>query len=285
MVPVAAVMVACTVCANPGPTDALRADGARIEMEAGAEARIGGIAVGGGADAVDLVERRLEARFAIRPVSSVEVAVAMPTLFRSFNRAGARWSTVEPGDLDLQLNATLYQDRSPLSHAVFMTSLLKFPTAPVALDPDGAMLESILQPGCSSVVPSLGGGYELGWSVVSFQFNAALLVPIVVREAPHRGTSFRQTSTVRARPATGLAFTAGWTWLLEAVGQDQFDAIEENSGGTTGYVSAGVEAGRPGVLVAAVGLDLPAVTFLRGEQQPTPIGFARLTFGWDAPDP
>lgn len=279
----AAGVVACTVCANPSPVSADGSAGDKIEMEASIDARVGGTAVGSGSDRIELVERRLEARFAIRPVDAVELAIGMPVLFRTLRSPDARWVAVEPGDLDLQVNATLYADPSPLRHSVFMTGVIKFPTAPVAEDPGGALLASNLQPGCSSVIPGLGGAYELGWDIWSFQFGAALLLPIVVREAPHRAASVRQTSTARVRPFRALSFVAGWTWLVEAVGQDQFDSGETDSGGVAGLTTLAIEAGGQGRVTASMGLDIPVVAALRGAQEPTPIGFVRIGVRWDAP--
>lgn len=250
-------------------------------MAAGVDTRVGGVSVGTDEGVTDLSERRIEGRFSVQPTADVEVGIGMPVLFRTLQTSSAQWDDIVPGDLEVWTTGVVHRSGTSLRHDVTVTGQLKFPTAPVTYNTSGDALASNLQPGCSSIVPGVSGSYALAWSLVSLSFSGGLLLPIVVREAPHRGAMIRQTTTLRVRPVPALAFAAGFTWLGELIGQDETDANEEDSGGLVGYASAAIEAGKPGLLVASVGLDAPAVKALRGEQSPTVIGMARLSVGWD----
>mgnify|MGYP001209361871 CR=1 FL=1 len=278
-------VLACAVCAAPAPTpDAISTSDA-IAMEASAEARVGGLTIGRADEARGVLERRLEARVGVRPIPELSVSAGVPVLFRSFDLQGEESSSVVAGDVEILGNAILLDDRGALEHHLSLAPIVKLPTAPVENDAQGEPLESNLQPGCSSIVPIVSAFYAFGQTVWTVRFGGGVNIPFPVRNAPHRGALGSIVAEAELRPVSALALRTGSKWLIEATGVGADDRAEESSGGITGYLSAGIDVRWADQLSAGVGVDIPVLKALRGDQDPTPIGSLRIAGQWDVTSP
>jgi hypothetical protein len=156
---------------------------------------------------------------------------------------------------------------------------LKLPTAPLEHDAAGALLSSVLQPGCSSLVPTVGADYAIERGALAAYGGASLWLPYAVRDAPHAGESLRANLGAQWQPLRTLAFRAGGFARLDAAGTLPGDVDDPNSGGLVGYAAGSlVVTPATDVTVEAGGL-YPALQLLRGEHREGAV--AALTLGVD----
>jgi hypothetical protein len=148
----------------------------------------------------------------------------------------------------------------------------KVPTAPVQSDASGALLPSVLQPGCSSVVPLLGAAYVVAHAPWSWTASGTLLLPFVVREdAPHSGNSLRASLIGQWQPLRWLGARGGLLGRLDGGGLLADGQSDPSSGGFVGYVSADALVSPATDLVLSVGGMVPVVQAWRGEHHEGPI--------------
>ena len=251
-------------------------------MDASSELRVGGLTLAADSElARGVVERRLESRLGVTPVPEVHLAVGVPVLYRSLTLAEARLDSTQLGDVEISGAFRLLEAAGALTHRVWLTPFVKLPTAAVQLDPSGEALPSNLQPGCSSVVPSVGAQYvfeQRSWQVA---LSGGVMLPFVIRDAPHRGALTSLAAPTSLTAWQPLRVTVGMKWLLEATGDDGSGNSEPNSGGLIGYAAAGVDVDVRGYFSAGAGIDVPLVQALLGEQEPTPIVSLRISGSWD----
>jgi hypothetical protein len=278
-------VLACAVCAAPAPASDATSTSDDVTMEGSAEVRVGGLTIGRGEDARRILERRLEARLGVRPIPEIVLSVGVPVLVRSFDLEGDESSSVVPGDVEILGNATLVDGGTVIHHHLSLAPIVKLPTAPVEVDAEGVPLESNLQPGCSSIVPIVSALYAFGQPIWTVRFGGGVNLPFPVRDAPHRGALGSLVAEVELRPVPALALRTGSKWLVEATGADAEDEAEEDSGGVTGYLSAGVDIRWEDHLSVGIGVDVPVLKALRGDQDPTPIASLRFGGQWDLTSP
>lgn len=255
-------------------------------MEATADVRSGGLTLDAdSADAQGVYERRLESKIEVSPIPEVRVGVGVPVLFRTLELSDEVRSANVLGDVELVGRFRLFEARGGAAHHVWLTSFVKFPTAPIQLDLEGDALPSNLQPGCSSVVPSVGAQYVFGQPLWQVVLGGAIALPFAVREAPHRGALTNLVANVVVTPWEALQLSAGMKWLLEATGDDGTGEGEVSSGGLTGYAAVAIDVDVLDHLRAGASLDVPVVEALRGDQSPTPIFGLRVSGRWDVTSP
>ena len=273
--------VACAVCATP-QADAGPSNAKALTMELSADARAGGLEVGDGELATSLSERRIEPRLGLRIVPEFLLSFGLPFLIRTLDseRESAVTTTVL-GDAELNGTATLLSAQGSLKHQIFLLPGVKLPTAPVQEDASGAPVWSNLQPGCSSIVPMLAVQYSMSQELWGLRAGAGLNLPFPVREAPHRAALFSTSLEAELQPWEALAIRAGTKWLFEASGASAEGVAESNSGGITAYLATSLAVHWTAYLDASFGLDIPIMTRLRGEQEPSPIASLRFGGRWE----
>jgi hypothetical protein len=148
----------------------------------------------------------------------------------------------------------------------------KVPTAPLERDASGALLPSVLQPGCSSIVPLLGVTYVASRAPWSWSASGTLLLPFVVRDAaPHAGDSLRASLVGQWQPLPWLGARGGLQARLDGGGLLADGQPDPSSGGFVGYVSADALFGPTTDLVLSLGGMMPVVQAWRGEHHEGPI--------------
>lgn len=270
--------LACTVCTNPNVRPrAVEADPRRLRLELGAKL---GTAEAGG---VRVDDRRFDLLYTLAPVPGVELSVEVPTLARTVRSRGqASKLNVVPGDLELGVLGALWSwratrvDATVLDERLFLRGSLKLPTAPIARDANESPLPGVLQPGCSSVVPTIGVGYAIAASVWSFSTGGSLVLPIPVRDAPHTGASLRSFATLSVRATRYLAGTLGLTTRLEPSGELRTDVRDPDSGGFVGSTMVGLSVAPVGALRIGIAMHVPIVQALAGDQRLSPTYAASL---------
>jgi hypothetical protein len=148
----------------------------------------------------------------------------------------------------------------------------KLPTAPLQADATGALLPSVLQPGCSSIVPLLGAAYAMSRAPWSWMATGTVLLPFVVRQdAPHAGDSLRASVMGQWQPSRWLGARAGVHGRLDGGGLLAHGDPDPSSGGFVGYVSAEALVSPASDLVLSLGGLVPVVQAWRGEHREGPI--------------
>lgn len=282
--PLPALLLACTVCASPAaaPPADTTSNTQSVDISASVDARTGGASLGVGPTFASVKEWRFEPRIGVRPMPALEISVGVPLLVRDLELPAGPMSGAVAGDIDLAADGTLLDKREgEVRHNVMVRGLVKFPSAPVMTDAAGDYLPSALQPGCASIVPGLAGSYAVAWDRWMFETSLGLLLPFSVLEGPHRGASVNQVGRFEVRPVETLGLSLGWRWYAEVTGENAEGEAEQSSGGLVGYAATAVSVDVPGLFTAAVGVDIPAVTALRGEQDPGFIAFARVGGTWE----
>lgn len=281
---------ACTVCTNPNFRPA-EDDAPRLRLGLGVKL---GVATAAG---VDLVDRRADLSYALVAAPGLELGVDVPVLVRTLRRGGVVETNAVPGDLELSVIGGLWSWRAPTatglvrSERLSLRGGLKLPTAPVMRAPGAGGeatydaraeldLPSVLQPGCSSVVPGLGISYALAaddWTLVA---DASFVLPIAVRDGPHTASSLRSALTFSLRATKTFQAIAGWTTRLEPSGELRAGVADANSGGFVGSVVVGARIAPVPTLALDATLFAPVAQILAGHQRLGPTYALRVEVGF-----
>jgi hypothetical protein len=275
----ARVVRACAVCSTADTTLAPEGHEQPFEgrLHASLDARAGNVEAGG----VGVDDRRAEIAVAYAPSETVMLTLAVPALSRSIGSIeGASVVRTSLGDVELGLHvvrATRLANGFAQRFGVFVG--LKLPTAPREADASGAVLSSVLQPGCGSLVPAGGVDYSLRSGAWSAYGGASLWLPFAVRSGPHAGESLRASVRAQWQPARTIALRVGPVARLDAEGELTNGAGDPNSGGIVLYAAEAIVVTPFTDFTIEAGAFVPVVEALRGEHREGAI--AALTLGWD----
>ncbi|MBX3213021.1 MAG: hypothetical protein KF850_13370, partial [Labilithrix sp.] len=153
---------ACAVCGAADRT--LAARGEEVPFAGRVRATLDGRAAAFAARHAPLrvVELRLVPGASIAPGEDVLLSLELPLLRRSLVNEGAapRLATdrLMLGDAEARASYVAYRTRS---RRLSFHGGAKAPTAPIERDPAGGFVPTDLQPGCGSIVPSVGATYTV----------------------------------------------------------------------------------------------------------------------------
>jgi hypothetical protein len=270
---------ACAVCATADTT--LTPQGQEQpfagRLHASVDVRAGGVEAGG----IQVDDRRAELAFAYAPSETLLLTLGVPALSRSIvSPDGATADRTSLGDIELGLHVvrTRHFDGG-LTQRFGVFVGLKLPTAPREADATGAVLSSVLQPGCGSLVPAGGFDYALRSAVWSAYGSLSLWLPFAVRAGPHAGESLRASVRAQWQPTRTIALRAGPSARLDAPGELASGTGDPNSGGVVLYAAGAIVVTPLTDLTIEVGGLYPALQALNGEHREGAI--AAVTLGWD----
>ncbi|HEY3821939.1 MAG TPA: hypothetical protein VGL81_32455 [Polyangiaceae bacterium] len=269
-------LLLCAVCATADPmVDAPGNERAFAgRLRATLDARMGGASASDpDGTSVDVVDRRLEGTLAWAPASTLLLSLAVPVLDRTIAANGARLDRASLGDVEARAQIEAWADRyASVRRRLVLFVGTKVPTAPLEADASGALLPSVLQPGCSSIVPLLGVAYTASRAPWSWMASGTILLPFVVRDAaPHAGDSLRASVVGSWQPLRWLGARGGVAGRLDGGGLLADGEPDPSSGGLIGYVSADALFSPSGDLVLSLGGMVPVVQSWRGEHHEEPI--------------
>jgi hypothetical protein len=269
---------ACAVCATAdptlSPTDTERPF--RNRLQTVLDLREGSVEAAG----VHVADRRLELATTYAPTADALLTLVVPVLSREISAVGASdESRTSLGDVELRLRTVRARTLAGGARQRWgVLALVKLPTAPVESDGSGAILSSVLQPGCSSIVPAAGLDYSIGRGAWSGYASVSLWLPISVRTAPHAGDSLRAGVRAQWQPLHVLAVRAGPSARLDTSGELSSGAPDPSSGGLVAYAAAELVASLATDFVVEVGGLYPALQVLRGDHHEGPIATATLAY-------
>jgi hypothetical protein len=269
-------LLLCAVCATADPiVDAPGNERSFAgRLRATIDARMGGAsAADPDGTSVDVVDRRVEGTVAWAPSPTVLMSLSVPALERTIAANGQDVERTSLGDVEARVQLLAWADEYGRFRRRFVVfGGTKLPTAPVQVDPSGALLPSVLQPGCSSIVPLLGVAYTMSRAPWSWMAGGTVLLPFVVRQAaPHSGDSLRASLIGQWQPIRWLGARAGLQARLDGGGLLADGEPDPSSGGLVGYASADVLVSPATDLVLSVGGMVPVVQAWRGEHHEEPI--------------
>jgi len=272
---------ACAVCGAADKT--LPASGNEIAYEGRFRATVDGRAAGYAAryEPMRVTEVRIIPGVSRSIGDSVMLGVDVPLLRRSIasTDGGADVDRMMLGDVEGRVSFLAYRS-SPTGNGRRLTlhGGVKGPTAPPERDAAGRWVPTDLQPGCGSIVPSVGVTYTMTWSLVSWWASSSLALPISVRDGPHPGDSFRASTSVQIQPTTKLAARVGAHGRLDSAGAIG-DEVDKRSGGGALYVAPELVFSPTMDLVVSAGASFPMLQGTRGHLATSPI--ALLGVGYD----
>jgi hypothetical protein len=222
---------------------------------------------------VDVVDRRLEGTVAWAPSSTLLLSLAVPLLDRTITSRGQEVDQASLGDVEARAQMEAWADRyASVRRRLVLFVGTKVPTAPLQADASGALLPSVLQPGCSSIVPILGAAYVASRAPWSWMASGTILLPFVVRDAaPHAGDSLRASFVGQWQPVRWLGARGGVQGRLDGGGLLADGESDPNSGGFVGYLSADALVSPASDLVLSLGGMVPIVQAWRGDHHEEPI--------------
>jgi hypothetical protein len=269
-------LLLCAVCATADPmADAPGNERAFAgRLRATLDARTGGASAADPDGAsVDVVDRRLEGTVAWAPSSTLLLSLAVPLLDRTITSRGQEVDQASLGDVEARAQMEAWADRyASVRRRLVLFVGTKVPTAPLQADASGALLPSVLQPGCSSIVPILGAAYVASRAPWSWMASGTILLPFVVRDAaPHAGDSLRASFVGQWQPVRWLGARGGLAGRLDGGGLLADGESDPSSGGFVGYVSADALISPATDLVLSLGGMVPVVQAWRGEHHEEPI--------------
>jgi len=269
-------LLMCAVCATADPmVDAPGSERSFAgRLRATLDARMGGAsAADPDGTSVDVVDRRLEGTLAWAPSSDVLLSLGVPVLDRTIASNGQDVERASLGDVEARAQLVAWSDEyARVRRRFVLFGGTKLPTAPLQDDPSGALLPSVLQPGCSSIVPLLGAAYTTSRAPWSWMASGTLLLPFVVRQgAPHAGDSLRASLVGQWQPLRWLGARAGLQGRLDGEGLLASGDPDPSSGGFVGYVSADALFSPATDLVLTLGGMVPVLQAWRGEHHEEPI--------------
>jgi hypothetical protein len=274
---------ACAVCATADPTLTPPESGSafRNRLLTTLDVREGSASAGG----VRVDDRRLELAATYAPTATLLMTLAVPALYRGISTgAGTGQSATDIdraslGDVELRVRTVRSRTLAGGARQRFgVLAVLKGPTAPLQADGTGALLPSVLQPGCSSIVPAAGMDYAIAHGQWSGYGSISLWLPIPVRAAPHAGDSLRAGARVQWQPLHVLALRAGPSVRLDTAGELAGGGTDPNSGGLIAYAAGELVASLATDFVVEVGALYPALQLLRGDHHEGPIAMASLSY-------
>ncbi len=230
--------------------------------------------------ALRVVELRAEPGLAMAVGPSTIVAADVPVLRRSLALEGTRplspTSAIIPGDAELRLAHTAWTSGPALvNQRLTISAGVKLPTAPLEHDPSGALVPPDLQPGCGSVVPTVGLSYAWTSSLWSAWTSASLLFPVEVRSGSHPGDSLRGAFTLQLQPARMLATRLGVHGRLDSTGELDGEPVKD-SGGASVYVAPEIALSPTQDVVISIGAAFPAIQAMRGYHATSPVLLASI---------
>jgi hypothetical protein len=271
---IAAVLLACAVCATADPT--LVAAGEerpyRGRIRADADVRVGSVAAGN--ESVD--DHRVELGFMWAPLRDFEIGLATPFLFRRVDGV-ADQSTL--GDVEIRSQFLAYEARGSFGRRRFgLLASLKLPTAPIGYDERGVPLSSALQPGCGSIAPAVGAYFMTGRAAWSFYTSASLFLPFSVRDGPHASDSLRLLARMQYQPRPWIAARLGALVRVDASGQLANGVDDPNSGGAIAQATGEIALSPLPDLVFTLGAFVPVAQAFRGTHSESAIASATLAY-------
>lgn len=274
---------ACSVCSNPALSEPAPtvSRGRGVRFQAGLQMLFGSVSAGDSR----VVDRRAALELGISPIAGFDLALSLPTLFRTVRTPGlASQDRAVLGDFELSARGTLWSSRSvpkPGGDAVVQTLRLvggvKAPTAPNERDRAGRPLSGVLQPGCNAVTPSLGASYSIRRGVIAFESSAQLYLPFPVRDAPHTAESFRSAVALDLSPLKWISTQTGFAIRAEPGGELSPGTTDPDSGGFVGSITQAITVRPVSTIALSGGVYLPVAQALRGEQHLGPTWRAELT--------
>ncbi len=269
-------LLMCAVCATADPM--VDAPGAERpfarRLRATLDARMGdATAADPDGTSVDVMDRRLEAGLAWGPTQDLLLAVGVPVLDRTITALGQTADRQSLGDVEARAEVLAWSDEyAPWRKRVVVFGGTKLPTAPLQYDAAGALLPSVLQPGCSSIVPLLGAAYTASRAPWAFVAGATVLLPFAVRaDAPHAGDSLRTSFAAQWQPLAWLGARAGAQARLDGSGTLASGDPDPSSGGLVAYASADALVRPLPDLVLTLGGLVPVVQAWRGQHHEGPV--------------
>jgi hypothetical protein len=274
------LLLACAVC---GASErALPANGSEVAFEgrkrATLDVRAAAFATTTGPD-VRVTELRAEAGAAAAVDPRLLVSVTLPVLRRAIttdvralpDRSARRDETILG---DAEVHATYSAYKTIGRHAT-LDAGLKAPTAPLDHDSAGRLLTPDLQPGCSSVVPSLGATYLVSGALVSTWLTASLLMPVSVRDAAHAGDSARASFTLQLQPTQAFATRLGVFARFDGTGELDGTTVARSGGGAV-HIAPEIVLSPLRDLVLTFGAAFPAIQAMRAYRSSSPVVLASL---------
>lgn len=183
-----------------------------------------------------------------------------------------RYTTVGPGDLELQARYLLFRDRAFSPHHLFgISGGVQLPTAPVHHSAQGTILPLAVQSGTASLDGSAGAFYVFLAEPWSFFANLNVRAPVWSRHAELPGP------TVEAQLTGQLQLNENWSLRVGVVAFGRGPQRENGRRDRNGEVFA--LYGTPALLWAPsadwlllIGARIPVMTQSRQEIEETPVG-------------
>ena len=178
---------------------------------------------------------------------------------------------------DAEARVSYLASRSSSRRLTFFGGM-KAPTAPLERDDAGRLVPTDLQPGCGSLVPTVGVTYTIVRGMWSTWTSASLLLPFSVRSGPHAGDSLRASVSAQLQPWRAFAVRLSGTGRFDSTGAID-GRVDTASGGASVFVVPELVASPVPDLVLTAGAAIPAVQETRGHSVTAPIALAGV--GWD----
>jgi hypothetical protein len=268
---------ACAVCATADDTVPPR--GQEQPFAGRLRLTLDGRAGQVGAAGAVVDDRRAELVAAYAPSDALLVTLGLPALSRRIDDASGVVDRATPGDVELALRVVRVARSGPWRRRFGVLAALKLPTAPLERDAGGAVLASVLQPGCGSLVPAIGADGVVERGAWSAHAGASLWMPFAVRWGPHAGESLRASAGMQWQPLASIAVRAGALARLDAAGVLASGADDPDSGGLVAYAAGALVVTPMTDVTLEAGALYPAVQLLRGAHHEGAI--AALTLGVD----
>lgn len=238
------------------------------------------------------VELRAQPGFALAIGRDALVGADVPLLRRSLELAGRRprasglgppagdesptTSTPSVGDAELRAAFTAWRSAPGGTNRRFtLLAGTKLPTAPLERDPAGELVHPDLQPGCGSVVPTIGGSYAWTSSAWAAWASASLLFPVSVRSGAHSGDSLRASLGAQLQPTRIFATRLGVHGRLDGTGELGGEVVRA-SGGASVHVAPELVLSPTSDVVLALGASFPVVQEMRGYRATSPVLLASV---------
>lgn len=271
---------ACATCSAGDPT--LVASGSEQAFEARKRLSLDLRATSERAASLSVAEERLELRFGLALTPSVLITAGLPAMHRSIESLadGARSQELTLGDAELQASSTVWTTgMARVRESVLVFGGAKAPTAPLQTDAHGVPLPVALQPGCGSIVPTLGASFLASTSPLTFVATTSFTLPFQVRDGPHAGDSWRTSATLQFQPARSkIATRFGVSTRIDQAGLSNESDVDPDSGGFVGSVSGELLVSPATDLVLGAGMFAPVLQVLRGSQHEGAIALVSASY-------
>ncbi len=180
------------------------------------------------------------------------------------------------GDAEVRASFVAWRSVPALTNRRFtLLAGIKLPSAPLERDPAGALVHPDLQPGCGSVVPTIGGSYTWTSSRWAAWTSASLLFPVSVRSGAHSGDSLRASLGGQLQPTRIFATRLSVNGRLDTTGELEGEVLRA-SGGAAVHVAPEIVLSPTSDVVLALGASFPVVQEMRGYRATTPVLLASV---------